>query len=106
VIRYRLRVRARQDLQEIGRYTLEAWGSAKRRAYLLAIDARFKNLAAHPERGAPRADIGPDWRSSRVGRHLIFYMQQSWGIEIVRVLHESRDLVPTLSPDAEEDENR
>lgn len=46
---YRITPRAKQDLQNIGRYTMKIWGKKQRDIYLLALDRQFARLAEHPD---------------------------------------------------------
>jgi toxin ParE1/3/4 len=91
-VRFRLSRLALTDLREIGRFTLERWGLAQRRAYLRSIDARFAVLARDPRSGRRREDIGPNWHSAIIGSHVIFYKVAERDIEIVRVLHSRMDI--------------
>lgn len=89
---FRLTELAKQDLRSIGRYTQANWGREQRDIYLSKIDASFHLLASEPERGRACDDIRPGYRKYRVGRHVIFYLQSSVGLEIIRILHERMDL--------------
>ena len=42
---FRITPRAREDLKQIGRYTLELWGVQQRDTYLRNLDRRFAWLA-------------------------------------------------------------
>jgi toxin ParE1/3/4 len=89
---FRLTELARQDLRSIGRYTQANWGREQRNIYLSKIDASFHLLASEPDRGRACDDIRSGYRKYRVGRHVIFYLLSSAGIEIIRVLHDRMDL--------------
>ena len=56
------------------------------------VDARFHILAEQPLLGRSREELAPGMRSFPLGRYVIFYEVLRDGIEIVRVLHGSRDL--------------
>ncbi len=49
-------------------------------------------LADFPHMGAKRDELMPGLRSHPVGNYLIYYFPLADGIEIVRVLHGSRDV--------------
>jgi len=83
--------RARQDLIEIRRYTVNQWGKEQARKYIGKIRACADYLANHRLQGKLREDIAPDLKSYRVGRHVIFYVESKIGIEVARVLHDSMD---------------
>ncbi|MBI5121586.1 MAG: type II toxin-antitoxin system RelE/ParE family toxin [Rhodospirillales bacterium] len=88
---WRLRSRAEQDIRDIAAYTEREWGVVLRRAYLKEIETRFDDLAANPYLGVARDDVRIGYRSSHIGRHVVFYRQQGDGIDIVRVLHDRMD---------------
>ena len=49
--------------------------------------------------GRRREELAPGLRSFPVGRYLIFYVPLTNGVDIVRVLHGSRDLVALFEDD-------
>jgi toxin ParE1/3/4 len=57
-----------------------------------AFDAQLQDLAQMPGMGPARDDLEPGLRSFPVGDYLLFYKPVEDGIELVRVLHGSRDL--------------
>lgn len=92
-------IRAKQDLLSIGRYTEKRWGRDQRNVYLREIDGGFSTLAGNPSLGRPYDHVKEGYRVFAVGKHLIFYRQISFGIEIVRVLHERMDVPARLDED-------
>lgn len=48
-------------------------------------------LAANPERGRPADGIRATYRRQAVGSHVVFYVPKSYGIAIIRVLHQRMD---------------
>ena len=48
-------------------------------------------LAANPERGRPADGIRATYRRQAVGSHVVFYVPMSYGIAIIRVLHQRMD---------------
>ncbi len=83
--------RARKDLIEIGQYMVKRWGKEQARKYLGQIRDAADELANHRLHGKLREDIASDLKSYHVGRHVIFYVESQTGIEVARVLHDSRD---------------
>lgn len=81
---------AMQDLGEIYRYiaqdTIEAADKHSQR-----LQARWRALLDQPRIGTKRDDVEPGLRSVSEGNYVIYYRILSTGIEIVRVLHGSRD---------------
>lgn len=88
----RVTPRAFEDMKEIGRYTLRAWGRDQRDAYLRGLDARFTWLAKKPMLGRSREDIAPGYRSFGHEAHIIFYLIREGGIDIIGVVHQAMDI--------------
>lgn len=69
-------------------------------AFIATIDAKFQTLSQHPAMGRRREELAPALRSFPVGgRYLIFYVPLTNGVDIVRVLHGSRDLAALFEDD-------
>ena len=83
--------RAKTDLVEIWDYIAED-SEARADAFVAKIHEKFLVLADRPGIGRLRDELEKDIRSLPVGRYVIFYRPLAEGIEIVRVLHGSRDL--------------
>lgn len=88
--------RARADLRDIARFTQMRWGMAQRDRYLRAFREKFRLLAERPGAGRPREDLGSGYRSILSGSHVAVYREVAGGIEVVRVLHVSMDVVHRL----------
>ena len=63
------------------------------------IDQKLLALASTPGMGRTRDEIAEGLRSFPVGRYVIFYRTIPEGVEIVRVLHGSRDVDALFQPD-------
>ena len=89
--RFRLAQRARQDLIQIRRKIAE---HSERNAdrFVRRLLARMRLLGANPYLGRSRNALKPGYRSFPVGRYVILYRVQESAVEIVHVLHGSRDL--------------
>jgi len=86
-----VRPRALADLAEIWAYIAE--GSPDQAdAFIDLVDSKFQALSRRPGIGRLRPELAPDIRSLVVGRYLVFYLPLSRGVEVVRVLHGSRDV--------------
>jgi toxin ParE1/3/4 len=94
---FRLSVKARADLIEIGRYTQRTWGREQRNRYLAGLDEAFHLLSRDSHRGRSCDDIRQGYWKYHVGRHVIFYRQSGVDIEIIRILHERMDMDTRLS---------
>ena len=82
---------AYQDLQAIWDFVAVRDADAARRL-AQSITDKFKFLLAFPETGRLRHELLLELRSFPVGRYIIFYQQTAEGVEILRVLHGSRDV--------------
>ena len=88
---------ARRDLVEQFVYLAEEAGLDTAERFLACAEASFYDLACQPMIGAPLTLRHPDlvtmrkWRIKEFENHLIFYLPQSDGVTIVRVLHAARD---------------
>lgn len=94
---FRVSNAARNDIENIGRYTQNIWGAAQRRRYLDGLNDRFIALSEAPEMAAERHEFDPPVRIHPYERHLIVYVIDDHGILVVRVLHESMDVPAQLS---------
>jgi toxin ParE1/3/4 len=106
---------ARRDIASIIRWSLQDFGGDAALRYEALILQAFRDLQADPERtGAKqrpelaenvfayhlrhsrdRARLG--FRTVRTPRHFILYRRQGQAIEILRLLHDARDLERHLS---------
>lgn len=91
-------LRARMDLEEIARYTLEQWGRRQMAKYLRELDRTIQKLARDPDRqGRDRSHIKPGLRSlSHEQYHFVFYRVCDDTVQIIRVLHKRRDWLSLL----------
>jgi toxin ParE1/3/4 len=93
---YRLSRQAEQDLEDIWLYLAdqdEILADQK----IAQILNRFPMLAQFPDMGKQRDDLLSGLRSFPLKPHIIFYTKQTNRIEIVRILHQSRDIQSQFS---------
>ncbi|ADE16404.1 plasmid stabilization system [Nitrosococcus halophilus Nc 4] len=60
----------------------------------------FTKLADFPRIGLSCEELAPGLLSFPVGHYLVFYLETSDGIEVVRVLHGARDIPAILEEPA------
>lgn len=89
---YRLTPSARVDLEEVWDYTVATWSLPQAERYHEQIIAAFEALAAAPDRGLDVGDLRAGYLRWTVGMHFIFYRKADYGIKIVRILHQQRDI--------------
>lgn len=58
------------------------------------IRSVYKMLVQNPRAGRPRPELGHNLRSFAVENYTVFYIPQSDGIAIVRVMHGRQDIGP------------
>lgn len=88
---YKFSEKAERDLEDIIDYTFQQWGAAQTHTYLDGLVARGQLLAENPDLGTKREAISEELLSFPYESHILYYMKQSHGITIVRVLHQSMD---------------
>jgi toxin ParE1/3/4 len=88
---YIINRRAEGDLEEIWDYTVSRWGLAQADKYDDEIYAAFRRLAETPTLGRDCSEIRFGYRRYNVGSHVIFYRIDNDTVDVMRVLHKSRD---------------
>ena len=88
---------ALQDLDEIWFFIAQDNLSAADRWLDILLEKAVK-LAERPHLGRARPDLLPEIRSLPVKAYMLYYRQVTGGIELVRVLHSSRDIESEFPP--------
>jgi len=63
------------------------------------LDTQLRLLATQPLLGRGRDELAPGIRSFPFGRYLVFYLPIGDGIDVVRVLHGTRDVDTAFGDD-------
>jgi len=92
VAEYRLRPKARSDIDAIWDYTVQTWGVQQARHYVNGLRDICTELAGNPELGKCRDELYKGLRVYPSGKHLVFYLVEETGIDVVRILHGSMDV--------------
>lgn len=88
---YRLTPAAEGDLEAIWTYTSQQWSAEQADRYIDTLAAAFAELAQSPK-SAPACDqIRPGYRRRSIGRHMIYFRTTTYGIVVVRILHDRMD---------------
>lgn len=95
---FKVSAKAEADLYDIGLYTQNKFGIKQRNRYLDEIVEKFQVLAKQPKLGQNRSTLKTECYSSLINSHVIFFQRHSYGIRIIRVLHQSMDLPKHLQP--------
>lgn len=88
---YRLSPKAQRDLDGIFDYTVERWGLAQALRYTDLIEATCAKLAEALLQSQDCAIIRPGYRRRTVEQHAVYFQQTSYGIAIIRILHQRMD---------------
>ncbi|MEM8804545.1 MAG: type II toxin-antitoxin system RelE/ParE family toxin [Cyanobacteria bacterium P01_G01_bin.38] len=88
---FRLSALAESDLTAIWNYAGD-YNELVADALIDRLVKRFVMLSTFQEAGRERPELGSGIRSFPVDRYVIFYRIITEGIEIIRVLHGSRDI--------------
>ena len=86
--RYRLSPAAQRDLSLIWDYSEQRWGVRQAETYISEIRGAVERVADDPSRGHACDDIREGYRRYGIGSHLIFYREQTDGVDVIRVLHQ------------------
>jgi toxin ParE1/3/4 len=60
--------------------------------FLDRIESKLMTLAQNSGLGRKRSELLPDLRSFPIGNYVVFYQQIEGGIDVIRLLHGSRDI--------------
>jgi toxin ParE1/3/4 len=83
---------SRADLQQIYRYIANDSPARGQKLMVEITQCCEQSIAEYPEMGRVRSEIYQDLRSLVFKRYVIFYRELDEAIEIVRILHGSRDV--------------
>lgn len=85
---YRLSPKAREDLEAVWLFSLQEWGIEQTERYIDDLTTAFEFLAGSPKSGKSSEHIRAGYRRYPVMRHVVYYRETSYGIEVIRVLHD------------------
>lgn len=88
---FRISNQAEKDLEDIWVYLAQQDEILADRKIAKILD-RFPMLAQFPNMGRKRDELHIGLRSFPIKPYIIFYSQIPEGLEIVRILHQSRDI--------------
>ncbi len=93
---FRLVPEAERDLQKIWAFGVRTWSADQADSYIDRMVAVFELLAAFPELARQRDEFTPPVRIHPAGSHLVVYRGRAGGVDILRILHNQRDLLTLL----------
>lgn len=84
------------DLDEVEAYTWRNWGGEQAKRYAAALVADIKALRVSALRHPLYDTIHPGLRRKRSGMHHIYYLATKDSVEVLNIIHVSRDPVQHL----------
>ena len=94
---YKLTPEAKADLEEIAFTSERQFGQAQRLKYIRGLQEKVQQLAARPNIGRNQDKYFEGLKSGHYLSHILYYVEQSEGIVIVRILHKRMDAQNHLS---------
>ena len=93
---YKLTKEADNDLIEIYIYGFKQFGELQAEDYFSDLESCFQLLSETPHICRERKEFNPNVRIHHHGSHLVIYIIQTDHILIVRILHDSMDILRHL----------
>ena len=91
-MKYKISLEAKLDIEKIWLYTLREWSIQAADRYVRFIMDEILYVADHPHSGTDCSEIREGYYKTRVKSHFIFYRLNNDTIEVVRILHQQRDI--------------
>ncbi|GMR21509.1 MAG: type II toxin-antitoxin system RelE/ParE family toxin [Gammaproteobacteria bacterium] len=88
--------KAERDLEEIIDFTVKHWSNSQAVEYIDALEELAQTLVDNPDIGIKRDKLSAGLFSFPYQSHVLYYIKNSRGVTIVRVLHASMDPVNHL----------
>ena len=92
------RPRAEQDLLDIWDYIADD-SFDRADEFLDRVEGKLQTLARNPGLGRRRQELSVGLQSFPLGNYVVFYREIENGIEVIRILHGSRDIEDIFSRD-------
>lgn len=83
---------ARDNFEDIVRYTRRTWGDGQAARYAEALNNALDNLGRFPLMGRARDDVFPGCRIQPVEQHVILYETDDIEVRVARILHAKMDI--------------
>ena len=90
--KYRLTHRAVSDIESIAEYTIDQFGLTQARQYRDSLKSCLEQLADNPQIGQDAEQLAHGLKRFNHQSHVIFYVQETDGLLIVRILHSRMDV--------------
>ncbi|HET6558608.1 MAG TPA: type II toxin-antitoxin system RelE/ParE family toxin [Prolixibacteraceae bacterium] len=91
--KFKLTIKAVDDLAQIWNYTIHKWSENQADKYYQMLIDNFIEIANNPDLGKSYSGVIENLWGFKVGRHIIFYRKiEDDVVEITRILHEQMNL--------------
>lgn len=87
-----IRPRAKLDLQNIWRFTLQHWGLNQANQYIADLEQAIIAISENPQVGLAIDFVRPGYRKTIARHHLIIYRLNDISVEVARVLSQKMDI--------------
>lgn len=94
---YRLSPRAQKDLEDIWLYTFQQWSPTQADSYVSDVLSACKGLVAGEKVGINAEDIREGYWKYFSGSHNIYYKISGSYLDVIRILHQRRDVEAHLT---------
>jgi toxin ParE1/3/4 len=88
MLQVKISAEAESDIDLIAAYTTGTWGWRQTDQYLAQLEDGFNLLVRNPSIGRSCDSIRPGLHRFEIGKHVVFYIPEPDGVEVVRVLHQ------------------
>lgn len=88
---YRLTPAAERDLEGIWLYTAQQWSPGQADHYIDILTSTFSDLAQYPKTAPTCDQIRSGYRRRSIEQHMIYFRITTYGISIIRILHDRMD---------------
>lgn len=89
---FRLRPKARADLEGIWLYTADHWSVKQADIYHNRIIDTMTALASGRVKGRSAEHVRPGYLKYPAGSHFVFFKEADYGIDVIRILHSQMDV--------------
>lgn len=88
---YKLSVKAKKDLSNIIKYSIDEFGTVQTDKYLFQLKSALEKLVDFPLMGRNLSYLRANLYCYTVQSHIIFYQKRKQDIFVVRILHKKMD---------------
>lgn len=82
---------AQRDLSSIWDFMDERWSKHQAEIDVTEIRRAFERIAESPDLGRWCDEIREGYRRYAIGSHVIFFIEKTAGVDVIRMLHERMD---------------